>query len=187
MGHITWLHLSDFHTGRDKYAQTNLFKKIHTHMIKMKEGGTIPNLIFITGDVANQGLREQYEMFTEEFLLPMVEIYNPLPTIYIVPGNHDVDRGKCTLIEKILYDIPRDHRHEKFFDTDEEGFEERRQIFERFEAFRTGMEDNLAFPIQDIFEKKGVLRTLKILMEVNLALLGLIPHGCQTPTGMNKK
>ena len=136
MRNIRWLHLSDFHTGKDNYAQIKLFQKIHTHMKEMKENGIVPDMIFITGDVANQGLKEQYETFSDEFLLPLVEIYDPLPAIYIVPGNHDVDRKKCTLTARFLYDIPKDQSHEKFFDTDEEGFEERRQIFERFESPR---------------------------------------------------
>ena len=97
MRNIRWLHLSDFHTGKDKYAQIKLFQKIHAHMKQMKEEAVIPDMIFITGDVANQGLKEQYDAFIEEFLLPLVDIYDPLPAIYIVPGNHDVDRKKGTL------------------------------------------------------------------------------------------
>lgn len=173
MGDIKWLHLSDFHTGRDKYAQIKLFQKIHIHMREAKESGMIPDLIFITGDVANQGLKEQYEVFSNEFLLPMVEIYETLPAIYIVPGNHDVDRRKCTLTAKFLYDIPRDQNHEKFFDTDEEGFEERRQIFERFEAFRAGFQDNLGFPPQDIFQKKGVFTDIRDLGGVKIGIVGI--------------
>lgn len=173
MRNIRWLHLSDFHTGRDKYAQIKLFHKIHTHMKEMKENGIVPDLIFITGDVANQGLKEQYEMFSEEFLLPMVDIYDTLPDIYIVPGNHDVDRKKCTLTASLLYDIPWDHNHEKFFDTDEEGFEERRQIFERFEAFHVGFKANLGFSTQDIFEKKGCYTDIRNFGETQIGIVGM--------------
>lgn len=173
MGNIRWLHLSDFHTGKDKYAQIKLFKKIHTHMKEMKEGGVVPDMIFITGDVANQGLKEQYETFTDEFLLPLVEIYESLPAVYVVPGNHDVDRKKCTLTAKFLYDIPRDQSHEKFFDTDEEGFGERRQIFERFEAFRAGFEKNIVFSAQDIFEKKGCFTDIKDIGRTKLGIIGI--------------
>lgn len=173
MGDIKWLHLSDFHTGKDRYAQIKLFQKIHTHMREMKEDGIVPDMIFITGDVANQGLKEQYETFSEEFLLPLVDIYDPLPAIYIVPGNHDVDRKKCTLAAGHLYDIPRDQSHEKFFDTDEEGFEERRQIFERFEAFHAGFEENLCFTVQDIFEKKGCFTDIKDIGGSRIGIIGI--------------
>ncbi len=156
---IKWLHLSDFHTGKDHYGQIKLFKNIHVHMKEQKEKGVVPDLIFITGDIANKGKKEEYETFVNEFLLPIIDIYDVLPKIYIVPGNHDVNREKCEVIELSLYDILR--KKAGFFDVDEKGREMRQGVFERFAGFRYGFTmDELCFPVEGIFRKEGCFDTI---------------------------
>jgi hypothetical protein len=60
---LCWLHLSDFHVGQDIYGQKQLFKYIHQEIIKKRDQGLHPDIIFITGDVANSGRVEEYEEF----------------------------------------------------------------------------------------------------------------------------
>ena len=59
MKDIRWLHLSDFHTGKDKYAQIKLFQSLHRHMKEMREAGMVPDMILVTGDVADKGAKAQ--------------------------------------------------------------------------------------------------------------------------------
>lgn len=93
---IRWLHLSDFHVGKDDYATRKMFDYILTHVRKRKSEGFIPDLLFITGDLANKGLPSEYETFWLEFISPLQdEIGNNISErTFVVPGNHDIDRTK---------------------------------------------------------------------------------------------
>ncbi len=154
MENLRWLHLSDFHIGKDNYAQIKLFKNIHDHLKEQKDKGILPDMIFITGDIANTGRKEEYTIFVGEFLLPIIDIYDVLPKVYIIPGNHDIDREKCDVAALSLYDVPQ--RKPTFFDTDEKGWEKRKEIFDRFAEFKSGWEiSDLCFPVEDIFKKEA--------------------------------
>ena len=65
---IRWLHLSDFHVGKDDYAQRTLFDKIIEHVRGRVSAGQPPDFVFITGDLANKGLPQEYEEFCYNFL-----------------------------------------------------------------------------------------------------------------------
>lgn len=93
---IRWLHLSDFHVGKDDYATRKMFDYILDHVGKRKEEGFAPDLLFLTGDLANKGLACEYETFWLEFISPLQEkIGGEIDSrTFAVPGNHDLDRTK---------------------------------------------------------------------------------------------
>ncbi|TXT36657.1 MAG: metallophosphoesterase [Comamonadaceae bacterium] len=93
---IRWLHLSDFHVGKNDYATRKMFDYILAHVRKRRSEGFIPDLLFITGDLANKGLPSEYETFWLEFISPLQEeIGNSISDrTFVVPGNHDIDRTK---------------------------------------------------------------------------------------------
>lgn len=153
MGNLRWLHLSDFHTGKDEYGQIKLFQYILKHINERKEAGWKPDVIFITGDIANKGAESEYRLFEEEFFMPLIEIFPELPPIYLVPGNHDLDRNKAPLAAGSLYSVPE--KNECFFDTNSAGQSQRSEIFGRFSGFQNAFEDNFCFPVTDIFTEKG--------------------------------
>jgi 3',5'-cyclic AMP phosphodiesterase CpdA len=95
---IRWLHLSDFHVGKDDYATRKMFDYILAHVRKRKDDGFVPDLLFITGDLADKGLASQYETIWQDFILPLQhDIGGAIERqTFIVPGNHDVDRSKYT-------------------------------------------------------------------------------------------
>ncbi len=130
---IRWLHLSDFHVGKDDYGQRRLFKYILENVKAKVQAGEGPHLVFITGDIAHSGLGDQYKLFGDEFLQPLREAigHECASRTYIIPGNHDVDRMKNKAVEThgVL------DRFERFLDPTEEGWSYRKDIFERFEAF----------------------------------------------------
>jgi 3',5'-cyclic AMP phosphodiesterase CpdA len=68
---IRWLHLSDFHVGKDDWAQRRLFEKIIEHVADQKGKGFIPDVVFITGDIANAGQKSQYTEFHRGFFAPL--------------------------------------------------------------------------------------------------------------------
>lgn len=48
MGNFRWLHLSDFHIGKDNYGQIKLFSYLLEHIKERKNSGWIPDAVFIT-------------------------------------------------------------------------------------------------------------------------------------------
>nr|VFJ89572.1 MAG: Calcineurin-like phosphoesterase [Candidatus Kentron sp. H]VFJ92765.1 MAG: Calcineurin-like phosphoesterase [Candidatus Kentron sp. H]VFJ97562.1 MAG: Calcineurin-like phosphoesterase [Candidatus Kentron sp. H] len=125
---IRWLHLSDFHTGRDDHGQRRLFQSILNHIADREP----PDFVFITGDIAQDGLSAGYDRFGEEFLLPLVEKVGKNCPILMVPGNHDVNRNECEFVSRAV--IRR--KSPEFFDPMEKGLSKRRQILPRFAAYR---------------------------------------------------
>lgn len=171
MKDIRWLHLSDFHTGKDKYAQIKLFQSLHRHMKEMREAGMVPDMILVTGDVADKGAKAQYAMFTDEFLLPLVDVYEDMPGIYIVPGNHDVDRQQCRLAAGSLYGVP--HNNPDFFDTDENGLAARREIFDRFTGFHNSFQGDFSFSVEEMFARKACFCDKKEIRGCKVGIIGV--------------
>lgn len=128
-----WLHLSDFHVGRDDYGQRRLFSYILDHVRRRVSAGQGPDLVFITGDIANRGMLTEYQQFFEQFLIPLKSCVGEecARRIYIVPGNHDVDRSQAEAVRTygILSEIP------VFLDPTREGLAKREPLLPRFHAF----------------------------------------------------
>lgn len=130
---IRWLHLSDFHFGKDGYGTRKTFNKIIEHVVKRKEEGFVPDFIFITGDLANKGLDSEYTDFWLEFVVPLqLEIGNRIEErTFVVPGNHDVDREHNQAFSREEISDPKSH----YFDPTEEGQRLRRLLMPRFRSF----------------------------------------------------
>lgn len=47
---IRWLHLSDFHVGKENYPQVSMFEKILNHVEERVKKDMIPDLVFLTGE-----------------------------------------------------------------------------------------------------------------------------------------
>jgi calcineurin-like phosphoesterase family protein/tetratricopeptide (TPR) repeat protein len=134
---IRWLHLSDFHVGKDNYAQRKLFEKIRDHVSEQVEASGAPDLVFVTGDLAQQGKPEEFTIFYEEFLFPLVEESlgkGWKGKIFTIPGNHDVQRDRNALFDRVKSCAPES----RFFDPTSEGLQMRRIVLPRFDAYREG-------------------------------------------------
>lgn len=131
---MRWLHLSDFHVGKDGYGQARLFKEILAHVRNRVESGMAPDFVFITGDLANHGKVDEYAEFYGNFLLELSSIVDASdePRILVIPGNHDVDRTAAQLIE--AHTVRR--RAPQLFDPDAPGLSQRRNLLPRFEQFQ---------------------------------------------------
>ena len=94
---FTILHISDLHIENSK-AKTFDRSVVLEHLIKRvgqdAENGLTPDIIAVTGDIAFKGVKEEYDLAKEFFgdLLDSVKL--PKECLYIVPGNHDVNRKK---------------------------------------------------------------------------------------------
>lgn len=107
---IVWLHLSDLHFCKAKsgYDMHRVIDALYKDLKAMQDGyGLQPQLMFFTGDAAfgNYGvgagcstLQEQYQD-VEQFLTKVRQLFSvqiPKDNLFLVPGNHDVDRNEVT-------------------------------------------------------------------------------------------
>src|SRR6478609_3996761 len=130
---IRWLHLSDFHVGKDEYAQRSIFDKIIDHVKSKLADGFVPDFLFLVGDLANRGKTEEYEEFFYKFLLPLQQVIgNGIETrTYAVPGNHDVNRLVNPAFSREEIAEPKSH----YFDSSSEGAQLRKMLTPRFKAY----------------------------------------------------
>ena len=101
---LTWLHLSDLHARkRDDWDAREIKEKLVIDLKSMQaEYGLRPDFVFFTGDLAfgatGTEMMEQYSL-VKDFLESIRKAFDPeipLRDIYLVPGNHDVDREEIT-------------------------------------------------------------------------------------------
>lgn len=130
---FTWLHISDFHTGKDKVDQTRIYKKIVEEAKRQCESSGYPNFVFVSGDIANKGLTAEYELYEKSFLNPLINELGEeiIGKIFLVPGNHDVDRSKAKAVQRkgVLTQYP------EFLDNNEQGVELRSPLLSRFSNY----------------------------------------------------
>jgi predicted MPP superfamily phosphohydrolase len=96
MSTIKWLHLSDLHLrGTEGTVDRVLFDNMLGD-IREQLDSEDPDLdaVFFTGDVAFSGQIEQYEQAAKRFdeILDVCGLSGQRNRLFIVPGNHDVDR-----------------------------------------------------------------------------------------------
>lgn len=98
MAGFKWLHLSDFHFGKKPdttYQQPFIASEMISHVLEYSHAHGKPDAIFITGDITNSGCVEEYTQFNECVFLPLMQIFGDefSEKIFLVPGNHDVQRN----------------------------------------------------------------------------------------------
>lgn len=129
---VSWLHLSDFHCGKDDYGTRKLFKCIIGEVSKKISSQKL-DFIFITGDVANKGLASEYELFFTEFYTPIQDLVSPYGCqIVITPGNHDAKRTKIPFDVSALIQPSN-----RFFETTNTGLDNRSDLIDRFQEFKS--------------------------------------------------
>jgi predicted MPP superfamily phosphohydrolase len=94
-GTLRILHLSDLHfSARRAWDQDPVLAALARDVGALRESGLRPDLVAVTGDVADRGTTDDYARATKWLrtsLLPAAGI-GP-ERLLLVPGNHDVDRS----------------------------------------------------------------------------------------------
>lgn len=101
---LTWLHLSDIHLGAggaDDRAEAKLVldKLLFDVMVADKLGVPAPDLVFVTGDIVFSGGSRnaggpEYARARTWLLELAASLHLGAERIFVVPGNHDVQRVK---------------------------------------------------------------------------------------------
>jgi 3',5'-cyclic AMP phosphodiesterase CpdA/V8-like Glu-specific endopeptidase len=104
---LTILHVSDPQFGRQHIfggngltpadqAHDTVFQQLHDDLESLAENpGLRPDLMVVTGDLAEWGLRSEFDQVVE-FLVALTEaVALPRRHVALVPGNHDINRSAC--------------------------------------------------------------------------------------------
>jgi 3',5'-cyclic AMP phosphodiesterase CpdA len=95
---ICILHLSDVHFRVGKAWDAEPVTRALAHFIKTEvQSGLAPDLVVFSGDLAFSGKAEEYKLardWLENQLWPALGGDLPHNRLLLIPGNHDVDRGK---------------------------------------------------------------------------------------------
>lgn len=176
MSELTWLHLSDVHfppISSDSYNVDNILNALIETLKEETAKGTKPDVIFFTGDIADKGKDySKAEKFFDGLLdaTGLSEKYgkDARRYLFIVPGNHDVDRDKIG----IFTSLDSVDKINSFFAPDNEF--NRAPYFERFKAYEEFF--NRYFEGIRSFNKKNYYyaEILKITdISIHLGIIGL--------------
>jgi DNA repair exonuclease SbcCD nuclease subunit len=96
MDKVTWIHISDLHLRTSYDADIVLNKLLEDIPKFIKENSLDVNFIIVSGDVSYSSKPEEYEI-AANFLDRLLKISNlDKKDLFLVPGNHDVDRTAIT-------------------------------------------------------------------------------------------
>ena len=123
------MHLSDLHVGAGDWQQDHVLAALLRDLPGLLETWSLqPQLLFVTGDVARHGQKEEYDgaFHVLDRITRSLKL-DPGQHVFLVPGNHDVDwrkigrvaqRDHASLLE-LDVDKLRNAVGELFDDTDE--------------------------------------------------------------------
>jgi predicted phosphodiesterase len=152
---VSWLHVSDFHfSGGDSYNRDRVLGAL-VHSVKaFREEGKQPDLVFATGDVAYSGQSTEYQDATKFFDLLLAAARVDKRHLYVIPGNHDVDRTQGAGLARTLgsreeadtyfaSSIPKNHITQK-----QRAFQQWYDHY--FDGIRKFPHDSTCGPVEDV-------------------------------------
>ncbi|HEM7133131.1 TPA: metallophosphoesterase [Providencia rettgeri] len=126
------LHISDLHLSisknygfHDEQAKV-VVEKIIADTIQLKSTNNINiDTVFFTGDMTFSGQPDEFSSFNDNFLQPLIDgLGITINDIYVVPGNHDMNRKAIKSHEKPLRNIyGEEHLSTMFSDIDNGEYE----------------------------------------------------------------
>src|SRR5206468_2996892 len=100
---VTWLHISDFHIrSGDPYDRDVVLKALIKSVGDFCARVRVPDLIFATGDIAHSGKADEYKLATQFFDDLIATAGVNKKHLYMIPGNHDVDRDQGVGLARTL-------------------------------------------------------------------------------------
>jgi DNA repair exonuclease SbcCD nuclease subunit len=108
---LTWLHLSDWHQkGKDfnrQVVRDALVRDISERKTRINPDLEQVDFIIFSGDVAYRGKENEYQAAVEYLFEPILKVTDLTnDRLFIVPGNHDLNRDSFELLpETILHSL----------------------------------------------------------------------------------
>ncbi|HVR98282.1 MAG TPA: metallophosphoesterase [Thermoanaerobaculia bacterium] len=172
---LTWLHLSDLHachpeTGWD--AAQVVTALVEDLQAMRDEHKLRPDLIFFTGDAAfghlgdgGRSLPSQFEE-AEQLFQKVRDLFDiPLDRFFVVPGNHDIHRGRVP--KQLTYWLDTAATADEVIDLIRKGGHDWAQYMERLEDYRAFLQSKdydhlLGDPERLIYTQIRDIRGLKV-------------------------
>jgi 3',5'-cyclic AMP phosphodiesterase CpdA len=120
MDKISIIHLSDFHFNKENESEIEtVLKSLIDDINNLKAKYNIsPYFIVISGDIADKGAKSDYD-FAVKWLYNMMDNFDiSRDRVFIVPGNHDIDRTQLLKFSEIKFTDQRSVN--KFLESDAE-------------------------------------------------------------------
>ncbi len=102
---LRWLHISDLHLqGGDRYDASRVLDALLESVRREAATGWSPDVVFVTGDIAQAGRAAEYRWATPLFdaVLDAAGLSGRRERLFVVPGNHDVDRERGADLRRSL-------------------------------------------------------------------------------------
>jgi len=129
---ISILHLSDLHFNKEnEYEIKTVLDSLIADIKKLKDDDKIhPSFVVISGDIANEGKKSDYDLALS-WLNKLIKIFDvDKDKVFIVPGNHDVNRDELLEFSKVKFDEQKSIN--KFLKSTE-----KEALFKKFNNFST--------------------------------------------------
>ena len=166
---VTWIHLSDWHQkGKDfdRIVVLRALLKDIRQRTEISPDLEKINFIVFSGDVAYSGKSDEYKAAKELFFQPLLNECGLKPEqLFIVPGNHDLDRDKFDMLPGVLTKPLSKEKDVQDWLTDDA---KRARLLEPFEEYASFARE---YTKQDPPNYINVKR-IKV-EEIEIALLGL--------------
>jgi len=103
------LHISDLHINAKEHFDRSvvldpLIERAKTDM----RSGFQPEIVVVTGDIAATGIKDEYKLAEKFFKDLRSELGLSIERLFIVPGNHDVDRKRYRPTDIPAYDYMKE-------------------------------------------------------------------------------
>jgi tetratricopeptide (TPR) repeat protein/3',5'-cyclic AMP phosphodiesterase CpdA len=137
MGGLTWLHLSDWHQGNKEFNRLvvadALIKDLEERTTNISPDLAKIDFIVFSGDVAHGGKQEEYQAAKVEFFDRLLKATGLGPDrIFIIPGNHDLNRDEFYLLPpELLKPLESETDVQKWIVEERQ----RRVVLQPFDAF----------------------------------------------------
>lgn len=166
---LRWLHLTDLHIGKVNESQQIALASL-LQAIEYYSSNKPYDLVFLTGDLAYSGKKEEYELLRKCLIDPLKS--NPLfqnAVFLAAPGNHDLD---CSFGLPPVWNNLGPSRQGVFFHSDEQGKHVRSSRSVGFSAYKDFIQNNSILSVDPtdqpacLFELSGKHKTFSIISVV---------------------
>jgi len=129
-GKTTIIHISDFHfCKKNDYETEIIIENLIKDVSNLREKYALnPNMLILSGDIAHSGKEEDYKIALKHINNLIKELGIPIKKVFIVPGNHDVNRDDLRLSK---LDISNEAKVNEFLQKEDE----RKEVFKKLDNF----------------------------------------------------
>jgi len=166
---IKWLHISDVHEcDREGYHRAAMYDEI---VANVKGRQTHPDFVIFTGDLAFEGTEREYESLQARFFTGLKDALPDDCPVFIVPGNHDIDRKGVVPPRLWIGDV---NQQELFQEVGAAGRRMRGDVLlPRFEAYRAFEQSVASWDDDWLASESGSICQILLVDNTKIAIVGI--------------